>query len=213
MTGCEEPGAGPEQTPLPFVAVVMGTVGHKHNYAILASTGLTSFVQIYWASDIDFPCLSSFVQRAKLPQQLLDGACIPAGAACSSALPGWVSPAGSICPASLQATQVMTAHLQSQPGYGAVCYSVQKASCMLCLGSHQLLKDLLQKAAPPHKTETVTLRAGGQSCSPQTSLLCIMGHLCLTGAFMEVEELKGALFLFHWHVGNTFHTITAHLSC
>lgn len=47
VTGCEEPGAGPEQTPLPFVAVVMGTVGHKHNYAILASTGLTSFVQIY----------------------------------------------------------------------------------------------------------------------------------------------------------------------
>lgn len=47
VTSCEEPGARPEQTPLPFVAVVMGTVGHKHNYAILASTGLTSFVQIY----------------------------------------------------------------------------------------------------------------------------------------------------------------------
>lgn len=106
------------------------------------------------------------MQRAKLPQQLLDGACTPAGAACSSALPGWVSPAGSICPASLRATQGMTAHLQSQPGYGAACYSVQKAPCMLCLGSYQLLKDLLQKAAPPHKTETVTLRAGGQSCSP-----------------------------------------------
>lgn len=141
----------------------MGTVGHKHNYAIPASPGLTRFVQTYWASEVDFPCLSSFMQRAKLPQQFLAGACTPAGADCSSALPVWISPAGSICPASLQATQVMTPHLQSQPGYGEACYSIQKAPCMLCLGSHQLLKELLQKTAPPHKREARQqrcLRAG-----------------------------------------------------
>lgn len=131
MTGSEEPGAGPQQKPLPCVAVVMGTVGYKHNYAIPAYPGRARFVQICWASEVDFPCLSNFMQRAKQPQQLLAGACTPTGAACSSALLGWISPAGSICSASLQATQVMTPHLQSQPGYGAVCYSIQKAPCML----------------------------------------------------------------------------------
>lgn len=44
MTGSEEPGAGPEQKPLPSITVVMGTVGYKHNYAIPASSGLTRFV-------------------------------------------------------------------------------------------------------------------------------------------------------------------------
>lgn len=67
----------------------------------------------------------------------------------------------------------MTPHLQSQPGYGPVCYTIQKALWMLCLGSHQLLKELLQKAAPSHKTETVMLRSGGKSALHKPHCFCI----------------------------------------
>lgn len=88
-------------------------------------------------------------------------------------------------------------------------------ACCLCLGSHQLLKELLQKAALPRKTETVTLTAGSKAAlhKPHCSVSRPMVHLCLSMAFMEAEELQGALFLFHWHVENTFHTTTAHLLC
>lgn len=100
--------------------------------------------------------------------------------------------------------------LQSQPGYGAACYSIQKVPCMLSLCSKNYCKKLLLPIR-----QTVPLRAWGKAAlhKPHCFVPWPMLHLCLSGAFMEAEELKGTLFLFHWHVENTFHTITAHLSC
>lgn len=104
--------------------------------------------------------------------------------------------------------------LQSQPGYGAARYSIQKLPTC-CLFAHtSCSKNYCKKLLLPIR-QTATLRAWGKAAlhKPHCFVSWPMLHLCLSGACMEAEELKGTLFFFHWHVENTFHTITAHLSC
>lgn len=111
--------------------------------------------------------------ESKVIPAVLAGTCT-AAAACSFALPGGISPAGCVCPAPLQATQVMTPH----PSVTARIWSSMLLHPESSLHAVSLLKELLQKAAPPHKTDC-TAESMGQSCSPQTSLLCTVAHASL----------------------------------